>query len=651
MTDDAWPVVAATVDAASQQHAQRRRRQQQQPPLQIAPLPKRNPRMLVLRREILADAPGAADDASTGSKLRSFSYINGIRHPPRALQAIGALLLDHNGQASGARMRSAAGQLSLLDGCGGGGIARVRREFALQARRAAQRAADARRLAALTQGGRVDALRALAAACEAADVAPGEPVALRQEAASLSAARRAAEHAAAAAGHLALLAGRGDAARAARRELRSLENALRERDSRREQSDDSPELALALTAGARLEEAAALAADASERAVEVARSLAAAEQRAAEVGARRAELRRIEADALVGGAMAAGDDLREAADRAAMALAEADDAPRRAAEAREDAIAAASAASAAAARLGELRRRAARSLEGAMRAELARLQMPSSRFEARVAWREADGDDSSADVLADAQGNAVARVREDGGLDLLLPVPGDDATGASKAWFASDAASPGAALDGVAFLLAAAAGEPLRPLAEVASGGEAARAMLALKVSAAVRRGEAAGAEARSAAAPTASAPAVAAFDEIDSGVGGRLGARVGESLLRLARSGQQVVAVTHLAQVAVLGDAHARVFKEVVGEGDAARAVTRLERLETRAARLEELSQMLGLGRGAAEALLESQEAAAAAGAGGGEADEAAIRARAYQIWMRDGVDDLYRGELVQGG
>lgn len=99
-------------------------------------------------------------------------------------------------------------------------------------------------------------------------------------------------------------------------------------------------------------------------------------------------------------------------------------------------------------------------------------------------------------------------------------------------------------IDRVEFMLAANLGEALRPLARVASGGETARLMLAIK-------SILAGADAT----PTL------VFDEVDTGVGGRSGQVVGEKLWSLT-SGHQVIVITHLAQIAAFGDAHFRIAK-----------------------------------------------------------------------------------------
>jgi DNA repair protein RecN (Recombination protein N) len=126
--------------------------------------------------------------------------------------------------------------------------------------------------------------------------------------------------------------------------------------------------------------------------------------------------------------------------------------------------------------------------------------------------------------------------------------------------------------DRVEFQVAPNPGEPLRSLAKIASGGETARLMLALKA----------------ALAEVDDVP-VLIFDEVDAGVGGRSGHVIGEKLAELSRN-HQVLCVTHLPQVASYADAHFRIVKSVEGE----RTRTSVERLADDA-RIEELAAMLG--------------------------------------------------------
>ena len=132
-------------------------------------------------------------------------------------------------------------------------------------------------------------------------------------------------------------------------------------------------------------------------------------------------------------------------------------------------------------------------------------------------------------------------------------------------------------LDRAEFIISANPGEPLKPLARVASGGETARLMLALK----------------SALAAVDATPTLI-FDEIDQGIGGRVGDIVGRKLWGLsAVGGHQVVIVTHLPQLAGYGDTHLQVSKQV----DGGRTTTQIEHLDS-TGRVNELAAMLGTDR-----------------------------------------------------
>lgn len=130
-------------------------------------------------------------------------------------------------------------------------------------------------------------------------------------------------------------------------------------------------------------------------------------------------------------------------------------------------------------------------------------------------------------------------------------------------------------LDRVAFLFSANPGQPVRPLAQVASGGELSRVALALKTCLLKT-------------AKTGGYRRALVFDEIDAGVGGSIAAAIGRRLKQLA-AGSQLLCVTHLPQIAGFADAHFQVAKADVG-GRAAATVTELA--EPR--RLEELARML---------------------------------------------------------
>ncbi|HEY0162559.1 MAG TPA: DNA repair protein RecN [Edaphobacter sp.] len=102
--------------------------------------------------------------------------------------------------------------------------------------------------------------------------------------------------------------------------------------------------------------------------------------------------------------------------------------------------------------------------------------------------------------------------------------------------------------DRVEYRIATNAGEPLKPLDEIASGGEMSRVMLALKVT--VEEGTQGGKKKKT------PLPRTLVFDEIDIGIGGRAAEAVGKKLKTLSR-GQQVLCITHLPQIAAFADQH----------------------------------------------------------------------------------------------
>jgi DNA repair protein RecN (Recombination protein N) len=172
------------------------------------------------------------------------------------------------------------------------------------------------------------------------------------------------------------------------------------------------------------------------------------------------------------------------------------------------------------AELTKQRRKAAKALAGGIEAELQDLRMAGARFEVSFAPQE------------------------------------PDATGCDR----------------IEFLIAPNVGEGPKPLVKIASGGETARLMLALK-----------------ATLSEADSTPTLIFDEIDQGIGGRVGTTVGEKLWGLARA-HQVLCITHLPQLAGFGDAHFKVEK-VARDGRTSTLVHQLDRKT----RLEELAQMLG--------------------------------------------------------
>lgn len=141
-------------------------------------------------------------------------------------------------------------------------------------------------------------------------------------------------------------------------------------------------------------------------------------------------------------------------------------------------------------------------------------------------------------------------------------------------------------VDSVAYLIAPNPGEPARPLARIASGGELSRVALAIKQILA-----------------EADHTPTLVFDEIDTGIGGRSAEPVGRSLWELART-HQVLCVTHLGQIAAYADAQFRIEKQV-REG---RTVTLVRRVDGEE-RVDELAQMLAGADGGAAARASAEE------------------------------------------
>ena len=112
----------------------------------------------------------------------------------------------------------------------------------------------------------------------------------------------------------------------------------------------------------------------------------------------------------------------------------------------------------------------------------------------------------------------------------------------------------------------------MQPVAQVASGGEIARVMLSLKamISGAVKL-------------PTI------IFDEIDTGVSGKVAEKMADIMQEMARSERQVISITHLPQIAAKGSTHYKVYKEEGEHG----TVSKMQML-TRDERITEIAQML---------------------------------------------------------
>ena len=185
-------------------------------------------------------------------------------------------------------------------------------------------------------------------------------------------------------------------------------------------------------------------------------------------------------------------------------------------------------------KLSERRKAAALEISKGVEKELDDLRMPAARFEVLMETVPAE------DGLRDGNGQKLAF--NDSGYDKIE------------------------------FLIAPNPGEGLKPLAKVASGGETSRLMLALKNTLA-----------------QADTIPTMVFDEIDQGIGGRIGALVGEKLWELSRY-HQVICITHLPQLAALYDSHYHVRKQI-SDNRTQTIVTPLDAEES----LHELASLLG--------------------------------------------------------
>ena len=136
--------------------------------------------------------------------------------------------------------------------------------------------------------------------------------------------------------------------------------------------------------------------------------------------------------------------------------------------------------------------------------------------------------------------------------------------------------------DKIAFLFSANRSTPLQPVSQVASGGEIARVMLSLKamISGAVQL-------------PTI------IFDEIDTGVSGRVAEMMAQIMQEMGQHNRQVISITHLPQIAALGTTHYKVSKEETNEG----TVSHMRQL-TNDERIQEIAQMLSGSNISAEAI-----------------------------------------------
>ena len=209
-------------------------------------------------------------------------------------------------------------------------------------------------------------------------------------------------------------------------------------------------------------------------------------------------------------------------------------------------------------------------------AELAELDQGESRVAALAAAAKSAKQNyaETAARLSEARSEAAGRLDDEVAAELA-PLRLEKARLITKVEAAGPEEGGPHGIDRIAFHVRTNPGTEPGPLMKVASGGELARIILALKVVLAAR----------------GSAPTLI-FDEVDAGVGGATAAAVGERLARLS-SGVQVLAVTHAPQVAAPAKAHLLIVKEALRTPDGETVTTRVHMLDD-AKRREEIARML---------------------------------------------------------
>jgi DNA repair protein RecN (Recombination protein N) len=210
-------------------------------------------------------------------------------------------------------------------------------------------------------------------------------------------------------------------------------------------------------------------------------------------------------------------------------------------------------------RLHRERVRAARKFEQAVEKGLAEVALENARFQVQVSARMSD-------KLQFVESSIPSRSDQTIAADKAIETEAPDRETQDKLKHIGQNG-----IDSIEFYFSANPGEEIKPLAKIASGGEASRLMLVLKT-----------------VANAAEFPRTIVFDEIDTGIGGRVSETVGAKLKKLSLT-NQVLCITHQAQIARFADCHLTVQKVVFKN----RTRISVERLE-RKGRIEELARML---------------------------------------------------------
>ncbi|KAK9818486.1 hypothetical protein WJX74_010352 [Apatococcus lobatus] len=500
---------------------------------------------------------------------RSRCSINGVTVPLRCLRELAAELVDMNGQHAAQSLREAAMQLRLLDRvagcrCQAAHVAQCWERY----QQLRQQMAD---IASVGGPEQRLSLSTLIASVEQSAVEPGEERQLRGKLRQLEARQDAAEQCQLASMLLgsnsgAVGAGLQNAEQTLRlilsQEMAHANSITQMQSSSVADTDEGDGADMIGSALEGLQEARRLVTSADRQVKQYARQFGLQEDQKAALGSR---LRMIERLFKQNG-LRTSEDLLEAATQAQDALQRWDDLEGRQDEIQGEMERTEAEMLAAALQLSRQRKAAVQSLKASVESCLADLAMPGSCFDIDLRWQLAHEGDGHY-----VNSNDAKLLNMQSGTYKLGPHGLDHAT----------------------LQLAAGPSEPLRPLSMVASGGESSRIMLALKA-APIHILEATHDERPQPASDASQDIPIMVLDEMDSGVGARLGGVMGRLLQRMAATSlSQLLCITHLPQVAACASSHICVSKRPGADG---RIQTVMHSLITQEMRNEEMSAMMGL-------------------------------------------------------
>ncbi|KAK9798188.1 hypothetical protein WJX73_001384 [Symbiochloris irregularis] len=601
---------------------------------------------LVLKRELYSQG---ADGG-----VRSRCYVNGAAVSLRSMRELGEALVDVNGQHAAQRLSDPAMQMRLLDRIAGTG--HLATHFGRLLRKLQGIRAELAALQAFNSQKQRDSMQALVDEVVANGLQPGEEVQLRQALQAMAARQGSAERCSLVRGAI-----QGDGSGGGLTEgLRDVEFHLAavqaSETARAEAGEDAEEFEEEEGAVQLLEEAMEKLQDARDALAEVeakvaqyTRTFRFSQLEYDELMRRRKQVLRL----LKRHDCSTSEDLLDKAAEAEAGLDKWFAMEGQTAKQQALLVELQEKLAAVGVQLGGRRRAAAGKLRAAVESCLADLAMAGSRFDVRIGWQPSAQASEGIAVPA----SAVAALNESSAhpSGAFHPTP--------------------SGFDTTEFLLAAGPAEPLRPLASVASGGESSRIMLALKAAPAFAAGglrEASGEAAGQLASEEAQGPALGAsrggtdagvlmldgqhpgdapvlfnlgaadgsgefdlplssdedsaleleglssqimiLDELDSGVGGRLGSAVGQLLRNMVVQGpqlssptaSQILCVSHLPQVAAHAQHHVVVRKQLDPSG---RVLTRFTPLQSQKEREGEVAAMLGLGLPQAQMLMHAAQ------------------------------------------